>query len=124
MQVCNMWAKVTISVSVPQVPNLSILVAWMYCSCTGVTSSVVINKFHVVKNDPTNVHVLEFGPSYDVRNGGEKAVTVSCYIGLIARGSGGPKRTLGPPRVTLFALRNRRPIIKSNMLCCHSSSTE
>ena len=26
MQVCNMWAKVTISVSVPQVPNLSILV--------------------------------------------------------------------------------------------------
>ena len=47
--------------------------------CTGVTSRVVINKFHVVKNNPTNVHVLEFGPSYDVRNGAEKAVTVSCY---------------------------------------------
>jgi len=33
----------------------------------------------VIKNDPTNIHVLEFGPSYDVRNGAEKAVTVSCY---------------------------------------------
>ena len=32
MQVCSMWAKVTISVAEPQAPNLSILVAWMYCS--------------------------------------------------------------------------------------------
>jgi len=30
---------------------------------------------------------------------------------------------LGPPRVTLFGLRNRRPI-KSHVLRCHSSSTE
>ena len=36
-------------------------------------------QIHVVKNNPTNVHVLEFGPSYDVRNGVEKAVTISCY---------------------------------------------
>ena len=41
---------------------------------------MVVNKFHVVKNDPMNVHVvLEFEHSYDVRNGTEKAVSVSCY---------------------------------------------
>ena len=96
MQVCNMRAKVAISVSVPQVPNsrrLNVLF------CTGVTRWVIINKFHVIKNDPTNIHVLEFGPSYDVRNGVEKAVLIAC-------GSGGPNGTLGLPRVTLFGIRN------------------
>ena len=47
--------------------------------CTDVTSWVIINKFHVIKNDSTNIHVLKFGPSYDVRNEAEKAVTISCY---------------------------------------------
>ena len=90
--------------------------------CTSVTSWVIINKFHVVNNDPTNVHVLEFGPSYDVRNGAEKQLP-SPAIGLVARGSGGPNGTPGPPRLTLFGLRNRRPI-KSHMSRCHCSSTE
>ena len=53
----------------------------------------------MIKNDPTNIHMLEFGPSYDVRNGVEKAVLIAC-------GSGGPNGTLGLPRVTLFGIRN------------------
>ena len=65
MQVCNMWAKVTISVSVPQVSVhsrcLNVLLR------ASVTGRLIINKFHVFNNDPTNIHVLEFGPSYDVR---------------------------------------------------------
>ena len=53
----NIWAKVTISVSVPQVPNLSIQRHLNILFCTGVTSWVIINKFHVIKNDPhQNIH--------------------------------------------------------------------
>ena len=73
----------------------------LYMPVTGVTSRVVINKFHVVKNNSTNVHVLEFGPSYDVKNRVDKAVTVSCYMFDCPS----PKRTLGRPQVTLFGLR-------------------
>ena len=75
MQVCNMWhfCVCTPSSKLVHSRRLDVLL------CTGVTSWVVINKFHLVKNDPTNIHVLEFGPSYDVRNGAEKAVTVPCY---------------------------------------------
>ena len=43
----------------------------------------------MLNNDPMHIHVLEFGPSYDVRNGAEKQL-LSPAIGLIARGSGGP----------------------------------
>ena len=32
--------------------------------------------------DPTNIHVLEFSPSYNVRNGAEKAVTVLALNGF------------------------------------------
>ena len=101
MQVCNMWAKVTISVSVPQVPNLSILVTWI---CTvlhwrnqqGGNQQISCGQEQLYERP-----CVEFGPSYDVRNRADKEVTVSCY----RFDCPGPKRTLGWPRVTLFGLR-------------------